>query len=230
MKKDYSHLKKIAAEKAVEQIESGMIVGLGTGSTANFAIRKIGELISNGKLKNIKGIPSSIQSEKEAQKCGIQLVDFSVSQSIDITIDGADEVDDNLNLIKGGGGALLREKILAQASKKEIIVIDETKRSKILGLKWHVPVEVIKFAAPTVKSFLESIGAKVKLRMDANGKIFTTDEENYILDSNFGEISEPENLARKLEARAGIVEHGLFVGLTSELIVASDEEVYSISK
>ncbi|KUG25949.1 ribose 5-phosphate isomerase a [hydrocarbon metagenome] len=225
-----TELKKQAAEKAVEQIKSGMVVGLGSGSTAYFAIKKIGELLQSGNLKNIVGIPTSNTTEELSISLGIPLASFENIQEIDLTIDGADEVDEELNLIKGGGGALLREKVVAQASKREIIVVDESKISKQLGEKWHVPVEVLKFSFQLEKRFLESLGASVVLRKADDGNPYVTDENNYILDANFGIISSPGDLARKLEARAGIVEHGLFIDLVSEIIVASTTGIRIISK
>ncbi len=227
---DKQILKKIAAEKAVEFIESGMVVGLGTGSTAVFAVRKIGELLQSGELKNIVGIPSSTATEKEAMRNNVQLTTFDKTQYINITIDGADEVDTELNLIKGGGGALLREKILAQASNKNIIIVDESKLSTKLGTKWALPVEVIKFAAQVEKKYLESIGASVRLRIDEYGRTFITDEGNWILDADFGKIYNPTKLAMDLEARAGIVEHGLFIGTTFKVIAASNSGIKIISK
>ena len=224
------NLKKAAAEEAVKYVKSGMVVGLGTGSTTYFAIKKIGELLQEGKLNNIVGIPSSIQSENLAKEFKIPLTTFDQHTEIDITIDGADEVDESLNLIKGGGGALLREKVLAQASKKEIIIVDESKLSKVLGLKWAVPIEVIRFAVNVEIQFLESIGGKPKLRMSDNNRPFITDEGNYILDTNFGEIEKPEILTQQLENRAGIVEHGLFINLASEVIVATTEGIKKIVK
>ncbi|MHB8905130.1 MAG: ribose-5-phosphate isomerase RpiA [Melioribacteraceae bacterium] len=237
-------LKKNAAEKAVQEISSGMIVGLGTGSTVQFALEKISYKIKNGELKNIRCISSSVRTETEANKLGIPLTNFEElimdngelrindqnsfsilnSQfSIDITIDGADECDEELNLIKGGGGALLREKILAQASKRLIIIVDESKLSKDLGTKWPVPVEVIQFAADVEQKFLESLDAKVVKRKNADGKDYITDENNFILDADFGEIKNPAELATLLNQRAGIVEHGLFIGMTSELICAMND-------
>lgn len=227
---EMKELKKQAAEKAVEQIEPGMIVGLGSGSTTIFAIRKIGELFKAGKLNNIIGIPTSKATEELAVSLNIPLTTFEQHQKIDITIDGADEVDENLNLIKGGGGALLREKVVAQASTTEIIVVDDSKLSKHLGEKWHVPVEVLKFCLQLEKKFLESLGAKVVLRRDQKGNMYITDEGNYILDANFGLIESPIELAQKLEARAGIVEHGIFINLASEIIVASTNGISSIKK
>ncbi len=217
-------LKKKAAEKAVEYIESGMVVGLGTGSTTRFAIEKIGELLKENLLKDIVCIPTSSDTEKLANQLEIPLTDFSQTTKIDVTIDGADEVDAQLNLIKGGGGALLREKIVAQATSKEIIIVDEGKLSEKLGEKWAVPIEVVKFASGVEMEFLKSIGGKPVLRK-VNGKPFITDEGNYIVDTNFGVIENPGNLADKLNKRAGIVEHGLFIGLTSNVVVAFKEGI-----
>jgi len=214
-------LKKQAAEYAVKYIKSGMVVGLGTGSTTLFALRKIGYLINRGELKDVVGIPTSINTEEEAKKLGIPITTFDEHPSIDLTIDGADEVDKDLSLIKGGGAALLKEKIVAQASKKEIIIIDESKMSDVLGTKRAVPIEVIPFALNTELKFLKSLNAKVKVRKSSSGEILITDEGNYIIDSNFGPIDNPEELSNKLNARAGIVEHGLFIGLTNHVIVAS---------
>ncbi len=163
-------LKKIAAEKAVESVESGMVLGLGTGSTVYFALKRLGELLKSGGLEKIVGIPSSKRTEKLALEFGIPLTTFDEKQSIDLTIDGADEADEKLNLIKGGGGALLREKIIAQNGGEFICVIDESKMSKTLGEKWALPVEVIPFAKEVEKKYLESLGAKVSLRKDEAGK------------------------------------------------------------
>jgi len=222
------NLKKAAAEEAVKYVKSGMVVGLGTGSTTYFAIKKIGELIKGKELTDIIGIPSSVQSEELSKRFNIPLTTFDKYTEIDITIDGADEVDENLNLIKGGGGALLREKVLAQATKKEIIIVDESKLSEVLGTKWAVPIEIIRFALNVESKFLESIGGKPKLRISENNKPFITDEGNYILDTNFGKIENPEILAQQIENRAGIVEHGLFIHLTSEVIVATNEGIKKI--
>ncbi len=211
--------KKNAAEKAVEQIEPGMIVGLGTGSTALFAVKRIAELLENGKLNNIVGIPTSLETEDEALKAGIRVGLLDEFPEIDITIDGADEVDKNLNLIKGGGGALLKEKIIAQASERVIIVVDESKLSKQLGEKWALPIEVVPMALEVERRFLKSIGGSPMVR-ERRGGYFVTDEGNYIIDTSFGIIKDPEKLASKLQERAGIVEHGLFINIASQVIVA----------
>lgn len=228
--KTVDELKKTAAEHAVSFIESGMVIGLGTGSTAYYAINKIGELIQNGLLKNILAIPSSKETEQLALSLNIPLTSFKEHKEIDITIDGADEVDDRLNLIKGGGGALLREKILAQASRKLFIAVDESKISTRLGEKWKVPLEVIPFALETETFFLKNCSNDVSVRKNGNGGLFITDEGNYIVDVDFGVIEEPGRTASLLNERAGIVEHGLFIGMASMVITASEKGVFTLKK
>ena len=230
MNKNTQNLKEQAAVRAVEFVKPGMVVGLGHGTTTIFAVRRIAELLQAGALKNILGVPCSIQVEKEAQHVGIPLTTLEEHPVIDLTIDGADEVDPNLDLIKGGGGALLREKIVAQASRREIIVVDESKLSPALGTRWAVPVEVVPFGWRTQALYLESLGADVKLRQDGNTKTFTTDQGNLILDCQFGPLLQPAELAAKLNARTGIVEHGLFLGLATDLIVAGAEGVRHIER
>jgi ribose 5-phosphate isomerase A len=207
-----------------------MILGLGTGSTTSFYVKKIGELLADGLIKNIKGIPSSKRTEILAKDMGIPLTDFEEHPIIDICVDGADEVDEHLNLIKGGGGALLREKVLAQVSKEFIVIVDDSKTSQNLGEKWAVPVEVLKFAFQTEVKFLESLGAKVELRTDENRVPYLTDENNYILDANFGIIENPAALASKLEKRAGIIEHGLFINLATKVIIAGNDGIKILEK
>jgi ribose 5-phosphate isomerase A len=221
--------KKAAAEKAVDYIKPGTVVGLGTGSTVQFALEKIARLLEEKKLYNIIGISTSKATESAARKFNIPTAAFSEKPNIDLTIDGADEVDPQLNLIKGGGGALLREKIIAQASKELIIIIDEGKYSEQLGTNWAVPVEVIPFAAESEKIFLQSFGADVKFRMEEDLK-FITDEGNWILDCNFGKIKDPAKLSFVLNSRAGIVEHGLFIGLAGKVIIAGENGIRELEK
>jgi ribose 5-phosphate isomerase A len=218
-------LKKEAGQAAVDFIESGMVLGLGTGSTTRYALEEIGRRIKSGKLRDIVGIPSSIQTEKIAAELGIGLTTFDEFQEIDLTIDGADEVDPELNLIKGGGGALLREKILAQASKRNIMIVDESKLSPQLGTHWPVPIEVTPFAWKLVERFLNSLGGEVRLRIKDDGNPYTTDQDNFILDTKFGPISDLEALASNLSNKAGIVEYGLFLGTASEVIVAGENGI-----
>jgi ribose 5-phosphate isomerase A len=176
-------------------------------------------------LENIKGIATSLQVETHARELGIPLATFAEEPRLDITIDGADEVDPDLNLIKGGGGALLREKIVAQASDREIIVIDETKLSDQLGTRFVLPVEVLTFGWELQAEFIQSLGATVNLRIARSGDRYLTDEGNLVLDCDLGPIADVHALAVKLEGRAGIVEHGLFIGLATEVVVAGSEGV-----
>lgn len=222
-------LKQQAAAAAVDRLESGMVVGLGTGSTARFALERLSELIRSGRLEGIVGIPSSLQTEQAARELGIPLTGLEAHPRIDITIDGADEVDPDLNLIKGGGGALLREKVLAQASRCNIIIVDESKLSDRLGTRWALPVEVVPFARAVEEQFLKSLGATVALRT-RNGRTVATDQGNLLLDARFGPMGEPVRLAGLLSGRAGIVEHGLFVGLAHELFVAGADGIRHLTR
>jgi ribose 5-phosphate isomerase A len=212
--------KREAAEAAVELVRPGMILGLGHGSTARYALLKIAELLRAGKLWDIQGVPCSKKVEEEARALGIPLTTLEDHPELDLTIDGADEIDPKLNVIKGGGGAMLREKIVAQATKYQVIVADETKLSPRLGTKATVPVEVLPFGWRTQVQFLEGLGAQVKLRLNPDGSPFLTDQGNYVLDCNFGPIADAEALARELGHRAGILGHGLFLGLVDEVFVA----------
>ncbi len=230
-------IKKIAAEKAVDEIKDGMVVGLGTGSTFHFALVRISERIKSGELKNITCVASSKQTELKANELGVPLTTVnelytlinkkrdtkndSLLTPIDIYIDGADEVDTDLNLIKGGGGALLREKIIAQASKRFVVIIDETKISHKLGLNFAIPIEVLQFALESEKVFIESHGSAVNIRTMEDGKQLITDEGNFILDAKVNAIENVDEFASILERRAGIVEHGLFrKELVSKVICA----------
>ena len=220
-----AELKEKAAKFAVDLIEPGMVVGLGTGSTAQFAIKEIAERIGNNELTDLICIPSSNRTEKYATGLGMKLSNFDNALEIDINIDGADEVDKNSNLIKGGGGALLKEKIIAQNSKRNVVVVSESKLSNNLGEKWHLPVEILPFAWHLEILYIGSLGAEVELRKNIDGEVFETDEGNYILDCNFGIISDPEDLSIKLIKRAGIIEHGLFINTTTDLVVGKTDSV-----
>ncbi len=225
-------LKQQAADQVLTYIKSGMIVGLGAGSTAILAVRGLAEKLARGELTDILGIPCSRVIEAEARRLGIPLTTLEdhapdeFGHVIDFTFDGADEVDPALNLIKGGGGALLREKLVAQSSRYEVIIVDESKLSPALGNHWAVPVEVIPFGWRTQFAYLESLGAHPTLRpapdraRSGDGTPFVTDQGNYILDSAFGPIEDPVGLGARLDARTGIVCHGLFLGLANEVIVA----------
>ncbi len=221
----FARYKQQAAERAVEFVQSGMVVGLGTGSTAIFALRFIAQLLQEGRLKEITGVATSKAVWKEARRLGISMMGEEMGSPVDLTIDGADEADPDLNLIKGGGGALLREKIVAQASRRVIIIADDRKVSPQLGMRHALPVEVLFFGWRSQLRYVESLGAGVKVRNHGDGSFFFTDSGNMILDCRFGPISNPAELASKLSARAGIVEHGLFLGLATDLIIAGKEGI-----
>jgi ribose 5-phosphate isomerase A len=208
--------KQLAAEKAVSFLEDGMTVGLGTGSTAYWAIEKIGEKVNRDKWK-IRAIATSIRSEEQARRLGIPIVDFSEIQSIDVTIDGADEVDGQLQLIKGGGGALLREKIVATNSKQMIVVADESKWVKTLG-KYPLPVEVIHFGWERTFEKLQRLGCQGNLRMNGTGP-YRTDNGNYIIDCAFEEIKDAPALHESVNAITGVVDNGLFIWIASKLVL-----------
>lgn len=218
-------LKRQAAEAAVDLVETGMVVGLGAGSTALKAIKCIGERLADGRLHNIVGIPCSAQVAADATRLGVPLASLDDHPVIDLTIDGADEVDPQKRVIKGGGGALLREKIVAQTSRQEVIIVDEGKLSPRLGTKWALPVEVIPFGWRTHLEFFAGLGATVSVRAGERNVWFRTDSGNLILDCNFGPMDDPEGLAAALNGRAGIVEHGLFLGLVSQVVVAGGDGV-----
>lgn len=213
-------LKQQVAKYAVDQfVHSDMVIGLGSGSTAVHAVRYIGQKLQSGAFTNIKAIACSQWIENEARQSNIPITTFEENHTLDLTIDGADEVDSENNLIKGGGGALLREKIVALASRREIIIIDNSKLSPQLGTHWAVPIEVIPFGWIQQKHYLEMLGATVTLRSEQNGRIFVTDQGNYILDAQFGAIGNPRDLAAKLKQQTGIVEHGLFVGIATDVLI-----------
>src|SRR5258707_8005899 len=217
--------KEAAARASLRFVKDGQVVGLGTGSTAAYFIQLLGEQVKNG--LRIRGIPSSDRSREQAASLGIPLTTLDECQQIDITIDGADEVDPELRLIKGGGGALLREKIVASATRKFVIIADSTKQVAMLG-KFPVPVEVIKFAEALVAKKISAMGAAVKVRADASSRKFITDEGNHILDCHFGQIPDPPGLARKLETTPGVVEHGLFIGMASVALIGKGDQVLEI--
>jgi ribose 5-phosphate isomerase A len=214
--------KEAAARASLKFVKDGQVVGLGTGSTAAYFIKLLGEQVRDG--LRIRGIPTSVRSRDLALSLGIPLTNLDECQDISVTVDGADEVDPQLRLIKGGGGALLREKIVASATQQMIVVADATKQVKRLG-NFPLPVEVIKFAQTLVSKRIAELGAEVKLRTDAEGRPYLTDENNYILDCRFGEIRDAEGLARRLSEMPGVVEHGLFIGMASVALFARGAEI-----
>ncbi|GAA3404272.1 ribose-5-phosphate isomerase RpiA [Paenibacillus hodogayensis] len=207
--------KRLAAEKAASYVRDGMTVGLGTGSTASWAIKRLGERVREG--LSIRAVATSVESERLAEASGISLVPFAEVQRIDVTIDGADEVDPHWNLIKGGGGALLREKIVAAASGRLIVVVDESKLVRRLGA-FPLPVEVVSFGHELTIQALERLGCRPVLRLSDN-RPFVTDGGHYIADCRIGAIHGHRQLHERLNAIPGVVENGLFMQMASQVIV-----------
>jgi ribose 5-phosphate isomerase A len=217
--------KEAAARASLQFVKDGQVVGLGTGSTAAFFIKLLAGRVKSG--LRIRGIPTSVKSQELAASLGIPLTTLDEVQEIAVTVDGADEVDPQLNLIKGGGGAMLREKIVASATKKLVIVADASKQVPVLG-KFPLPVEVIRFAEALIAKRITDLGAKVSVRQAADGKPYVTDEGHHILDCHFGEIRDPGKLARQLSDMPGIVEHGLFIGMAKVALFARGHEIIEL--
>jgi ribose 5-phosphate isomerase A len=217
--------KQRAAEAALSLLQNDTIVGLGTGSTAEFFIDALGEALKKGRLRGIRGIPTSVASERRARDLGIPILDLSQRPFADITVDGADEISPQLDLIKGLGGALLREKIVAQNSHKLVIIADSSKDSQALGLKSPLPVEVTQFGYELQDPFLRSLGCEPKLRKKPDGSNYLTDNGNFIYDCKFPRIDHPDQLEQSLKKRAGIVETGLFVGIARTVLIGDDSGV-----
>ncbi len=211
--------KERAAEEGAKRVESGMVLGLGSGTTATLTVQAIGRRLREGTLRNVCGVPSSSAIAAVARQAGVPLVTLEEHPALDLDLDGADEVDPRLDLIKGLGGALLWEKIVATASRRVLILVDDSKRVGRLGEKAPLPVEVVPFGWRSHLTFVESLGGKPTLRTNPDGKPFVTDEGNYILHCRFEAISDPAELERHLLTRAGIVGTGLFLGVADEVIV-----------
>jgi ribose 5-phosphate isomerase A len=219
--------KRMAARRALEFVEDGMLLGLGSGTTSAMFIQELGERVKQG--LRVRGIATSVASEKLAESLSIPITNFDESPELDLAIDGADEVGPGLALIKGGGGALLREKIVASAARKFIVIADSTKLVRQLG-RFPLPVEVIKMALPIVTRKFEALGLNPKLRHHPDGSKYLTDENNYILDCSCGEITNPAKTAAEIRGIPGVVEHGLFLGMASLALIASETGVIKVSK
>jgi ribose 5-phosphate isomerase A len=215
--------KQEAARRSLAFVKDGYVVGLGSGSTASYAIGLLGERVREG--LNILGIATSVRSRELAAGLGIPLTSFEEYPVIDVTIDGADELNPGLQLIKGGGGALLREKIVAVASRRVVIIADSSKQVAVLG-KFPLPVEVVPFAEPLLVRRIKALGAAVLLRRDRSGRPFVTDEGHHILDCSFGTIPDPHALAGKLDLMPGLVEHGLFLDLADIALIGKEVEIH----
>ncbi len=223
--------KQRVAEAALQYVKSDSLIGLGTGSTADCFLEALAQSLRVGRLRNVRGVPSSNRSEQRARELGIPLTDLASAAQLDVTIDGADEVTPNLDLIKGLGGALLREKIVAQNSSQLIILIDSGKRVDVLGKKGPLPVEVATFAHEAQERFLRALGGMPRLRMkEDRATPFVTDNGNYIYDTRFPTIPDPRALDVALPRRAGVVESGLFLGMATAVLVGTDTEVITLTR
>ena len=220
-------LKETAAREALGFVKDGMVVGLGSGSTASIFIRLLGERVKQG--MKVVGIPTSRESEDLGRSVGIKIGELRDNPVVDLTVDGADEVDPGLNLIKGLGGALVREKIVAYATEFEIIVVDDSKIVDYLGQKGPLPVEIVKFAHEATVNRLRDIGCQPKLRMK-DGQMFVTDNGNYIADCRFERIDSPQSLEAEINMLPGVVDNGLFVGLADKVIVASKDGIRTMER
>jgi ribose 5-phosphate isomerase A len=226
-------LKRQAAARALEQVADGMKLGLGTGSTAKHFVDLLGEKVRAG--MKVVGVPTSEATRAQAAQCGIALTTLDEVDRLDLTVDGADEVDPALELIKGGGGALLREKIVAAASDRMIVIADETKWVDALG-RFPLPVEVIPFGFGATRHALErafaeaGVSGQMGVRKAKDGHVFVTDGGHWIVDAHLGRIADPPRLARLLNVIPGVVEHGLFIGLASTVILAGAQGIRVIER
>ncbi|HEX6000068.1 MAG TPA: ribose-5-phosphate isomerase RpiA [Hyphomicrobiaceae bacterium] len=227
------HFKRQAAERAIALVEDGMTLGLGTGSTAAHFVDLLGQRVRDG-LK-VVGVPTSAATRVQAERLGIPLVDLDRKPWLDLTVDGADEIDPELRLIKGGGGALLYEKIVAMASERMVVIADHSKRVDVLGGS-PLPVEIVRFGIGATRSLVEALAAdagcsgEITLRLNADGQPFSTDSGNYILDCAFDRIDAPEALDEALKLVPGVVENGLFLGIADTAIVAGPDGVVTIER
>lgn len=219
-------LKRIAAEQAVERVRSGMVLGLGTGSTVAHFLELLAQRLRSGELTDIAGVPTSRWTRAQSERLGIPLTSLAAHERLDLTVDGADEIDENVDLIKGMGGALLREKMVAQASERVLVIADDGKRVAKLGTRSPLPVEVVPWAHEAQARFIEGLGAVVTVREGEAGTEYRTDNGNVVLHCRFeGGIEDPAGLETALQLRAGIVDTGLFLGLADEALVASRDGV-----
>lgn len=223
MSAEQDRRKQLAADLAVQQIEPGMTVGLGTGSTADLVTHRLAEQVADG--FSVTGVPTSRRTAHLAESLGIPLRGLQDVEHIDLTVDGADEVQPGtLFALKGAGGALLREKLVALDSSKVLLVVDDTKIVDLIGTGFSVPVEVVQFGWRVPARGLEALGASIEMRNDPeSGSLFVTDNDNYVVDAAFGPIADPNQLSRRIKEITGVIEHGLFVGVVDEVIVGGDD-------
>jgi len=211
-----SKAKQAAGEKALDWVEDGMTIGLGTGSTVYYFVEALGKKVAEG--MNVRGVPTSIRTEEQAKRLNIPVLPVELAGTLDVVVDGADEFDPHFQLIKGGGGALFREKVVALQGKQFVIIADESKGSEVLG-SFPLPVEIVPFGAGITELEVEKLGGLPSLRRNEDGSVYQTDNGNYILDCNFGYIKQPADLHAKLKALTGVVETGLFIDMATHIVI-----------
>jgi len=220
---DRERMKQLACQHAVQEVRDGMVLGLGTGSTVYYFLQELGRMVREG--LRITGVPTSVQTAQLATQLTIPLTTLDDHPYLDLAVDGADEVDDDLNLVKGAGGALLREKITAASAVRVLIVVDESKVVHQLGARYPVPVEVVPFGHTPATRALEGLGAQVTLRRGADGQTWVSDNGNYILSCYFGPIADPVALQKQLLAIPAVIDSGLFIGMTDTVLIGHAEGV-----
>ncbi len=224
-------LKRRAAEQAADQVVDGMILGLGTGSTVAHFLDILGERIASGRLRNVSGVPTSVWTESQAHRLGIPLTTLGAAPRLDLAVDGADEVGPGLDLIKGMGGALLREKMVAQAADRFVVIADDSKDVDRLGTRSPLPVEVVAWGHEAHARFIADLGAEVTVRMGDDDTPYMSDNGHLILDCRFrGGIDDARALETKLQARAGVVDTGLFLGMADQAVLASEQGVRMVGR
>jgi len=225
---DREHMKQLACQRAAQEVQDGMVLGLGTGSTVYYFLQELGRMVREG--LRITGVPTSVQTAQLAAQLTIPLTTLDDHPQLDLAVDGADEVDDDLNLIKGAGGALLREKIVAASALRLLIVVDESKLVTQLGERFPVPVEVVPFGHTPAARALERLGARVTRRQGADGQAWVSDNGNSILDCHFGPIADPVALQQQLLAIPAVLDSGLFVSMTDTVLIGHAEGVRRLDR
>ena len=225
---DRERLKQLVCQCAAQEVRDGMVLGLGTGSTVYYFLQELGRMIREG--LRIAGVPTSVQTTQVATQLAIPLTTLEAHPDLDLAVDGADEVDDDLNLIKGAGGALLREKIVAASAARFLIVVDDSKMVPQLGTRFPVPVEVVPFGSTPATRALEGLGARVTLRRGTNGQTWVSDNGNYILDCHFGPIADAVALQQQLLAIPAVIDSGLFLGLTDLVLIGHADGIRRLER
>ena len=225
---DRERMKQLACQRAAKEVQDGMVLGLGTGSTVYYFLHELGRMVREG--VRLTGVPTSVQTAQLATQLAIPLTTLDDQPHLDLAVDGADEVDDHLNLVKGAGGALLREKIVAASAARFLVVVDDGKLVTRLGERYSLPVEVVPFGHTPAIRAVEGLGARVTLRRGTDGQPWISDNGNYILDCHFGPIADPVALQKELLTIPAVIESGLFLNMTDTVIVGHAEGVRLLSR